>query len=352
MSNGSLQISDAGFWTDPFAARGEAETKAFQGGFEYGVLLDAPTQVSTNERTTLPLAGLWSRTEEVAQSLSLGSHGVAIAIDTRTNQARVGMPFPPQLKSAPPPDDPSLARYVDLLDCFQADLLEGMDLPWRPATYRVAIGAREFLSNVVSVELTASGGYEDPAVAAFLEEQRASVIPTPDPVFPAATEAEGEDEALPNYEAHDASPEVPTDPGVVLSAERVIVAGEGVRSTLRGSFRLAALPQERVRPDDDGERPDVGDAKATAVVTINLVSCGSESAVPRLVTLRVPSYDEVDVDAEEAVVTGHFNLELFEAGVVRRQPQTYFVTVAAGGQISGPTPIAVLAEESLPFAKS
>ena len=63
----------------------------------------------------------------------------------------------------------------------------------------------------------------------------------------------------------------------------------------------------------------------------------------------VVSTDAFDLEAEAVEVTGHFNVDLFAEGVVTRFPQTYFIYVAAGSTISGPTPVAVLSEESLPY---
>ena len=113
---------------------------------------------------------------------------------------------------------------------------------------------------------------------------------------------------------------------------------------------MPAAKQERKRPDPDtGETPELGDAEATAVLPLHLIVTGSVDPFVRVITLRVPSTDEFELDAEEVEVTGHFNVDLFAEGIVTRLPQTCFIYVAAGSTISGPTPVAVLSEEALPY---
>ncbi len=359
MSNGRLKLDDADFWTDAERTRPEITLELRQSEFK-GVILDGPREVSLAERETCPLAGWWACDGYTDSVLRMPDALTVFSLDQRSHKLRRGVPL--CLGSRPKRADvPKLSRAelerMTTREMFGFDLRQAVDLPWKGGTQVVAAVVREHLSEVLTIELNASGagGYDDPAVAEFLAAQEQGAIPNPPPVSPPAAapanalEADPP-EAIPNYREAEGSPEVPAEAGVALAAERVIVAKAGVSAVLRGSFRLPAAKQERKRPDPETEEtPELGDAEATAIVPIHLIVTGSADPNARVMTLRVPSTDAFDLEAEAVEVTGHFNVDLFAEGVVTRFPQTYFIYVAAGSTISGPTPVAVLSEESLPY---
>lgn len=359
MSNGRLKLDDADFWTDPERTRPEVTLELRQSEFK-GVILDGPRQVSLAERETCPLAGWWACDGYTDTVLKMRDSLTVFSLDQRSHKLRHGVPL--CLGSVPKKAGGAKLSRAELermttREMFDFDLRGATDLPWKGGTQVVAAIVREHLSEVLTIELnaTGAGGYEDPAVAEFLAAQEQGAIPNPPPVSPPAAppldEAEADSpEPIPNYREAEGSPEVPAEAGVALAAERVIVAKAGASAILRGSFRLPAAKQERKRPDPETEElPELGDAEATALVPIHLIVTGSADPNARVVTLRVPSTDEFDLEAEEVEVTGHFNVDLFAEQVITRLPQTYFVFVAAGSTISGPTPVAVVGEEALPY---
>ena len=190
MSNGRLKLDDADFWTDAERTRPEITLELRQSEFK-GVILDGPREVSLAERETCPLAGWWACDGYTDSVLRMPDALTVFSLDQRSHKLRRGVPL--CLGSRPKRADvPKLSRAelerMTTREMFGFDLRQAVDLPWKGGTQVVAAVVREHLSEVLTIELNASGagGYDDPAVAEFLAAQEQGAIPNPPPVSPPA----------------------------------------------------------------------------------------------------------------------------------------------------------------------
>jgi len=221
-----------------------------------------------------------------------------------------------------------------------------LGLNWEPSRYSVAVLLREFVSNGVTIELGRDATeYEDPAVAAFLAEQRESAVPPPPPaVFP-IPHARAESGQPPHYQPLSDMP-VPEAPGILMRAPRVVIAKAGSQCILQGSYRLAVARRHRVESRGAGApRPLVGDPRAQAVVPIHLVITGSDLPGPWVISLKVPVYQPLSPHPAEA--SGHFTIDLLQIPDFPRTPMTYFLTAFSGQVVSEALPIAVVSEQMI-----
>ena len=345
MSNGQLRLQDEEFWGDYQRTRGEVVGEIARDQF-LGLLIDAPARVSLNRRTTVPVAGYFARSlrddlkiQQERQMLvaavrqDTGELSIALALDTGK------IPAP----SRPPTGDPGEGSTLNM---FAFDLRGVLGLPWEASRYSVAVILRELVSNPVSIELGRDPTeYEDPAVAAFLAEQRDMAVPPPPPsVFPPPHE-HPETGQPPDYQPLLDMPASKT-PGIELRAQRVVVAKDGGKCILQGCFHLPIPRRFRVEARGEGEpMPEVGDPQAKAVVPIHLVVTGSDLPGPCVVGLKVPVYQALAPHPAEA--DGYFTVDLFQIPDFPRTPMTYFVTAFGGEAVSQPAPIAVVSEQMI-----
>ncbi len=347
-----LDLSPDDYWGDFTRTKDQFRSFISETGFR-GVRIDAPALVPLDRRDSAPVVGYYVRSLREDVEVDAERQMLVAALDLATKQLRLGLALDtgktPASRARPSGADPGEGATFN---GFSSDLRLQLDLPWEKRKYLIAFLLREHVSNPVLMELgSPPTAYRDPAVEAFLAEQRkdAPVVP-PLPIEPLPTPESGV-----SFERVSRSPEVPKEPGIALTVERVAVAKRGSSCLCFGSFRLPATVGELVRPDArTGQVPDVGDANAKAVVPISLAITGSVSPGPWVVELRVPSYDAVPPpkgapppDAEAGVVTGHFALDLFVHPDMPRQPMTYFITVFAGRSVSGPFQTAVVTEKML-----
>ena len=66
---------------------------------------------------------------------------------------------------------------------------------------------------------------------------------------------------------------------------------------------------------------------------INLVIAGNIMTGPFVAPLRVASFDRVDRNAAESVVTGQFEIDLFALPQTSKVPQTYSSIWAYSGEV-------------------
>lgn len=347
-----LDLSPDDYWGDFTRTRDQFRKLVSDSGFT-GLRIDAPALVPLDKRETAPVVGYYARTLREDLEVSAERQMLAAALDLSSKRLHVGLAL--DTGKTPAPQTPPGGRDPGeglTFNAFSSDLRMQLDLPWEKRKYLVALLLREHVSNPVLMELGSSPtAYRDPAVEAFLAEQRkkAPVVP-PRPVEPEPAPESGV-----TFQRVSRSPEVPKEPGIALNVERVAVARRGSTCLCFGSFRLPVTVSELVRPDaKTGERPDVGDANAKAVVPISLVITGSEAPGPWIVELRAPSYDAPQPpkgapapDADAGIATGHFALDLFAHPAMPRQPMTYFITAFGGASVSGPFQTAVVTEKML-----
>jgi hypothetical protein len=350
MSKGPLGLADEDFWGDYQKTRQETKTRILREGL-HGLLMDAPEFVPLDIHETVPVVGWFVRTLREDNTLDTERQMLVAALDLETNRLRIG-PALDTGKIAEPKTPVTTDPGEGLaLNMFETELVRFIQLPKSAGQYRVAVIAREFISNAVTVQLGASlASFQDPEVIRFLEERRKySIPPPPDPIWPPLP---GQGGLLPSYRSQAGSPPVPEKPGIAFSVERVVVTEPGASCVLRGSYRLPVLRQEVVRTDKKtGMLPKVGDPAATAVLTINLVMTGSDSTGPYVIRLHVPSYETVERKGRTDYTTGFFNLDLFQLDGMPRMPMTYFLYAFCGDVVSGPTPIALISSDMLPYRK-
>jgi hypothetical protein len=177
--------------------------------------------------------------------------------------------------------------------------------------------AADRVSNDVLVDVSRAMSTVDRAVRdAEAADRPLQAWPPPDPTG-----------GLPRYAAVDGSPPPPSEPGVVLAAERVVVIREGAACVLYAAVRA--------RP---GEEPRT---RHTTIVPVTLVITGTETPGPTVIPMRVPSFERST--AGDGGLIARFAVDLLQLAPLAAAPQTYFVHAFTADGRSVPQPIAVVA---------
>lgn len=319
LQQGGLGVAEADYWEDPVPAF-ETKKKLLAG--PRGLGLDAPAVARLADRRTLVYVAVESTTVGGQAERSLKSRGVLVTtrLEDRVTAAswafesvRPDTPMPPPRK--PSREDPPLllTHTVDLRRAHQGALA------WEAGTLRSWVLLFDAASNPVTTRVIGKEVH-DPEVVKFLEARRKPTYAGP--VRPAARDP------LPSFARLPASPP-PPERGVALAAPRVTLGAGPV--VVHGSFRLPLLARERVAPPEPGD--PAAERRPTAVVPLTLVVTGDTKSAPQVVNLGVPTWDPAD--AADAVVGGHFALDLREYADLRPY-QTYAVWAVAAGELYGP----------------
>ena len=301
---------------------------------ETTLILDAPRRVDLSVHQTLPAAALRVGPARELVRLDLGARGFLVSVDQLSGELRWSILG---REDAPPP----VLKDVDpaTLNGAEAEALEleargKLRLPWRPSKLLLYALVRERVSEACEVELVGDD-FHDEAVAAFVAERRKSSSPAR--VSPFANKRR------PRYRPLDESPEVPESPGIAFNVTRVTLLEEQERIQLLGSYRLRLHDLDRVEPGakvlglPPGEKP-------TAIFPITLFVSASQTPTPRVLHLRVPSYDPAPAGVEDLELTGHFELNLQRMKLIPpdQGPETLFVYAFARGVVAGPRPIGLV----------
>jgi hypothetical protein len=335
-----LGLTDEDFWKEPFRTRAEIEGKLLDAGQE-AFVIGAPRVVSLKDRESLPVVVERTATLDHMARLPFRPHAVLTAVDLKTNTVYAYMAIVKNVKEPKRYDGPPLEGMGG--EAFVINARQQLNLPWTPGRLLLGLVMRDQVSNRVRVDLR-KGGYADPAVAEYLEAREKDIEPPP--VSPAAAisplDMKGRDLAkqppLPCYSRWSGSPGIPAAPGIALAVDRVVPITANTACVLRGSFRLPVQDRDKVK-HAQAQTQEVFD-RPTAVVGITLLLTGSDSAVPVLVAIKVPSYDPVE--AETAEVTGFFTLDLANLGNLTGMEQTYFIYALSGETMAGPFPMALV----------
>ncbi|MBV1858259.1 MAG: hypothetical protein KUG77_07595 [Nannocystaceae bacterium] len=348
MDNGRFGLSDHDFWHEPYK---NADVLVEQGidTEDTTLQLDAPREVSVDQRSTLPFAALYVRTLNEAAQLDAVRALLLVVVRHEDNALFVGPALrkdkrPAGGKATNPPK-PGLKGSF-----YVADAASQLGIPWSRGTYTLRALIRERHSNPCQTQIGAlSTDFRDDAVEAYVEARREEHDASPPqsvwPPLPVIRGAigrvlDGGIDPFPNYRKREGSPELPEGAGIRFAVDRVAEPGEGRRCVLRGSFRLPATDLERVPFDPATGRPvEVGAPGATAVVKIHLVGTGTRVVGPMVLPLRVPSFDPLGPPG--GFVTGFFNIDLFAVTGVQQSPGTYFFTVFSRDQSFGPVPLGI-----------
>jgi hypothetical protein len=335
-----LGLTDEDFWKEPFRTRAQIAGKLLDAGQE-ALLIGAPKVVSLKEHDSLPVVVERAATLDHMARLPFRPHAVLTAVDLKTNTVYAYMAIVKNVKEPKRYDGPPLEGMGG--EAFVINAKKQLGLPWTPGPLLLGLVMRDQVSNRVRVELK-KGGYADPAVAEYLDAREKEIEPPP--VFPAAAisplDMKGRDPAkqppLPCYSHWAGSPGIPTAPGIAIAVDRVVPLAPNAACVLRGSFRLPIQDRDKVK-HAHVQTQEVFD-RPTAIVGITLLLTGSDSAVPVLIALKVPSYDPLDAGAAEA--TGFFTVDLAKLGNLTGMEQTYFIYALSGETMAGPFPMALV----------
>ena len=358
MSNGVFGLQDPEFWSDPQKNRA-ALVKARARAKDVGITIDAPRFASHGEKASLPVAMLHFRSMVDDVQLDTERQMLLVAVREDDNAMWCGQPLATGKTAGARPPKPmpkGAAATGFVAGYYVEDMRQKLGIEWKRQRLTMTGLLRERMSNTVSTEVGPSReDFHDPEVEAWVEAKRqAELPPSPAPVWPplpiitgAITRAlDGGIDPFPNYKQRDQSPPLPDGEGINFTIDRVVEVGPQARCILRGAFRLPATKYERVQFDPQTGRPfDVGCAGTTAVCQIHLVATGTKVVGPMLFPLRVPSYDPLPAD--DGLVTGYFNLDLFDTPGMPRREDTYFFSAFSRSVVSGPVPVGLVAASSV-----
>jgi hypothetical protein len=325
---------------DPAAPK-EAELQAagdlLDDGEAKGIWILAPEKVGIDQAADVTILGWDCFNTEARARRYLGLSGVVVATRVESRETFGGglsVDKEPGVSEAKPADDEPLPD-VDVLLPFRFGLRERVpDLPWRAGTYIVDVILDTEVSNRLRFQVTPGKAAErDPAIAEFIEKQRMSASGVTD-LRPAMVDGA----KLPNYRKTAESLPLPDGVGISLSVDRVSVYKKGAENVLRGSFRLP-VPAAYYR-GGDGAAP-------TASVPITLVVTGNDLSGPFVAPLRVATFDTINKNAEESVVTGNFEVDLFALPELSKVVQTYWIRAYSGEVRSELVTAAVITPEML-----
>ncbi|MCR9165113.1 MAG: hypothetical protein ACE37F_21425 [Nannocystaceae bacterium] len=348
MDNGRFGLTDHDFWAEPRKSAQDLIDAQIDAE-EDALVLDAPREASIDNRDTLPFGTLYVRSLDEAAALDPERALILVAVRHEDNALFVGPALRKDKKpGANPVDNPPKPGVKGSF--FVADAVEQIGIPWSRGTYTMELLLRERRSNPCQSRIGAlRTDFHDDAVEAYVEARRrkAAEAPPPSvwpplPVIRGAIERtlDGGVDPFPNYREREQSPPLPASAGIAFTIDRVAEPGEGRRCVLRGSFRLPATDLERVPFDPEtGRLLDVGAPGATAVLQIHIVATGTKVVGPVVLPLRVPTFDVVP--PEGGLVTGFFNLDLFQVSGVQQSPGTYFFTAYSREHAHGPVPLGI-----------
>lgn len=327
------KLEDGAFWANDDRSDDPIPTKLM--GQYTGVLVDAPTRVVLDARTTLP-AGIYhlGAIKEVS-TVSFDRHGIITVMDCAENRLYVArgrdLRVDTEVVEEPPADRDSLPGG-NMSTGIPVDLKKVLQLPWKPSKLLYAAMIRGNASNRAPIELRKSdAAYEDPAVAKHQQAELAKR--NPQQVWPRPGKP------IPTYVKLNDSPILPTVQGVRMSVDRVVDLKKAVTCKLSGSFRLPALPQELVKPDFKDPEAPASEPKPGAIITVTLVITGADDGSVMVVPLRLPSYEKPAAGAAP-VFTGHFAIDLLALQGMNRKAQTYFLYAFSGEFMSDPVTFA------------
>jgi hypothetical protein len=317
------RLPEDDFWGTPLEAAPKRLDELLSRS-QPGLHLWAPSFVALDSRRTLPVhAGVLGDVADL-ERLSFLERAIVVAVDVGSGDVRAvrigntgGAEAPSRL--APPPGfegglgPTSGARSAQVTRCVLWDAKTAQPA-WNPGRYRLTAIAANRVSYDAFVEVSRATSTLDPAVHdAGAADRPLAVWPPPDPSG-----------GLPRYDAVDGSLTPPSEPGVVLGAERVVTVREGATCVLYGAARA--------------RQTDPTQARRSAIVPVTLVITGSESPAPVVISMRVPSFDRGD-----SGMTVRFAVDLFRLAPLVEAPQTYFVYAFTADGRSSPLSIAVVA---------
>jgi hypothetical protein len=328
MPQGILQLSDEDFFNAPFKTRDGIEDPLMAQEKD-ALIADAPRTVVVDVRKRLPLVVIRVAHFALAAGVRFDHFGIVVAAEPKSGKVRVGQAVTPPEKSVVNDEEPRQGEGMTG-SAQIVDVRAQLDLPWRPSELLLSLIVREEISEPLHVKLVNSpGAYHDEAIET---QRQKDLMAAP---LPAVRPAPGK--TLPAYGKVDGAPAVPEEPGLLLSAERVMKLHSNGPLVLKGSFRVK-LPKQLLV--DAARAEPLADPKPAALVPITLVITASVAPVPFVYDLMVPSWS-----VKDGVAAGSFAVDLDKVGTVRTVPRTLFIYGFTGDQRFGPLPIGMAGEE-------
>jgi len=334
-----LGLTDEDYWTNPFKTRGQIESKLMSAG-SAALIVGAPRTVFLQNRDTLPVVAIRTGPLDTMARIVFRKTAVLVAVNTSTNTTYAYMAIVKDIKEPAPYNGPPLEGMGG--EAFLLEARQQLQLPWGPSTYLIDILLRDHVSNRVRVEIK-KGGYEDPAVIEYLKSREKTIDPPavwPEPGLPTTGPQGIQRIGIPYYQELTTAPPIPVQPGIAMTVDRVVPMTPTVTCILRGSYRLPIQARDIVKhvPEQklDREKPH------TAIVPITLVLTGSDSPAPIVLPLKLPTYDPVDRNADSAIVSGYFAIDLCKLSDIAAIEQTVFIYAFSGEVMVGPVPIALV----------
>jgi hypothetical protein len=329
-------LEDGASWTDPWANRKAIQRPLMNAGRE-GFLIGAPKVAALDRRKTLPVAVLRTRKAQGGSPVDFRSMAVIAAWDVEGRRLHARLAFP---RPAPAPAKP-ISSSAGKGDSFSGDetamigeastieLFSRLNLPIAAGEYVISLVCLNETANRCRTQVVDSAAFHDEAAAAYLRALRAEEMGPlrirPEP---------GQGQA--GYAKQDKSPEIPEEPGIALSAQRVTALRADRPCMLHGSFRLKADALPPGPAATSGATPANAAGAPTALVPIGLLLTGSVDASPVVVNLEAPSYAPLIRDGGENYATGYFSLDLRAHADLPGTPQTFFLYAFSGECSAGP----------------
>jgi len=335
MGTGPFGLEDNDFWTNPWKTLNDVAWDRV-GENEGGIIIDAPDLVDIDAQNTLPLISYYTAELTQLKYFPYEGNALVVVMDLDNNQL-LATKVPPVDRVVSSKGEPGPgfggSEYI-------MDLRKSSGLEWSPCNCLVTVVMRDLVSNRKPFSLNRSPvAYRDPEVEKLIALGKQKKPPRK--IMPFL------DNDSIKFEKSEKSPDLSKEEGITLQLERVVVRKENAANVLHASLRIAIPAHDVVRTIEGQEAPDVGDEKAKAVIGVSVVIIGSEESDPTILTMAIPSYDEIEGTSERPIATGYFALDLFKITRIADREQTYFIYAFAGSEMEGPLLNAVVAKESL-----
>ena len=337
MKPGIFKIEGQDYWDAPMKFSSQVLSEFVPQG-RYGLFLDAPAEVDLARVDRVPLLVLHAVKQKEAHlyNASKAAHLVCMRLEDRSLEM-IDLFEPPDEPNpfddgAPPPAGEGAMASVDQTDALRCDAMT------RPGHCVLTVLMLDRPSNRVEVHLSrSSDGYQDEAVAPFLETLR-QALPPPEPVRPAPGQG--------RFTPGPRSPEPPASPGIALRCERVLLYEKGGAAWVRGALRVPALPRELVPPRPESGDDGQGEPRPVAIVQVWLVVIESREGTARTFPLRVPCFQDTSAEPGTEVV-GFFEYDLFQHPEIADKARTNFIYGFCGEAMTGPVHMAVVTREMM-----
>ena len=148
------KLDDEAFWAS--SNRGSDKLATELVGKYNGLLLDAPSRIALDKRSTFPIGIYQLGAIRDVSTAPFAKFGLVTAVDLTTNRLYVASGRSFEKDSDPiegAPIDPSKLATGDISSTHSLELREGMNLPWEPSNYILTAILKDQVSNRVEVEL-------------------------------------------------------------------------------------------------------------------------------------------------------------------------------------------------------